>query len=289
MEETMKNVGSTEANIALVQSMYAAFGRGDIGAVVEFCAPDVDWEVIGPARKLPLLGARRGTAEVEKYFRLAHEIYTFTEFSPENFVAGGDTVVALGRYSFTFNHNGRNVATEFAHAFTLSDGKVARCRAFVDSAQMIEAYGAAGDDEAAGAAERNKAIIRRWVEDGWNKHNLALIDEIYASDVCQHDANGPPVTNVEELKGYVGGLMTAFPDLTFTIESLAAEGDRVVWRFDCRGTHRGPLMGIPATGKSGAVTGQAEFRFAGDKVAEIWINYDLFGLLRQLGVVPAQP
>jgi steroid delta-isomerase-like uncharacterized protein len=288
MEEIMKNVSSTEANVGLVQSMYAAFGRGDIGAVVEFCAPGVDWEVIGPARKLSLFGARRGTTEVEGYFRLADETYTFTEFSPENFIAGGDTVVALGHYSFTFKHNGRNVATEFAHVFTLRDGKVVKCRAFIDSAQMVEAHGVAGDHQA-GEADRNKAIIRRWIEDGWNNHNLALIDDIYASDVLQHDPNGPPVTSAADLKDYVGGLMKAFPDLSFAIESLTAEGDRVSCRFDGRGTHLGPLMGIPATGKTGSATGQLEFRFAGDKVAEVWVNYDLLGLLRQLGAIPEQP
>jgi steroid delta-isomerase-like uncharacterized protein len=284
MEEIMKNVSSTEANIALVQSMYAAFGRGDIPAIVAACAPDIAWEVVGPAKDFPLFGVRHGSAEVERFFRQLPEVHAFTEFSPENFVAGGDTVVAIGHYSFTLNSNGRHVATEWVHVFTLHDGTVARFREFTDTAQMVDAYRMAGTDL---STERNKAIIRRWIEDGWNNQNLVLIDEIYAPDVLQHDPNGPPVTSAAELKDYVGGLMTAFPDLSFTIESLTAEGDHVSCRFDGRGTHRGPLMGIPATGKTGSVTGQLEFRFAGDKVAEVWVNYDLFGLLRQIGVIPA--
>jgi steroid delta-isomerase-like uncharacterized protein len=139
----------------------------------------------------------------------------------------------------------------------------------------------------AGTVERNKATIRRWIEDGWNKHNLALIDEIYTPDVRQYDPNSPPVTDSQELKGYIGGLMTALPDLKFSVESLTAEDNRVIWRFISRGTHTGPLMGIPATGKSAAVTGLVEFRFAGDKVSEVWVNFDQFGMLRQLGVIPA--
>jgi steroid delta-isomerase-like uncharacterized protein len=285
MEEIMKNVSSAEANIALVQSMYAAFGRGDIAAVIANCAPDVQWEVLGPPRSFPLFGTRRGAGEVEDFFRLLPEVHTFTEFSPENFVAGNDTVVALGHYSFTLNNNGRTVATEWAHAFTIRDGMVTRFREFTDSAQMLDAYRAGNGT----ATERNKAIIRRWIEEGWNQRNLALVDELYTADVRQHDANSPPLVGTEALKGYVGGLLAAFPDLAFTIESLTAEGDRVACRFEGHGTHRGPLMGIAATGKTGAVTGQLEFRFAGDKVAEVWVNYDLFGLLRQLGVIPAQP
>jgi steroid delta-isomerase-like uncharacterized protein len=286
MEEIMKNVSSTEANVALVRSMYAAFGRGDIAAIVAACSPDIDWEVVGAAEDFPLFGARHGSAGVEGFFRQLPEVHRFTEFSPENFAAGGDTVVALGHYSFAFNHNGRKVATEWAHAFTLRDGKVAKFREYTDSAQMVEAYRAAGDGKSS-PAERNKAIIRRWVEDGWNKRNIALIDEIFAADVRQHDPNGALVTNAEELKTYVGGLMTAFPDLTFTIASLTAEADRVVCRFDSRGTHRAAFGNIPPTGKTGRVTGQLEFHFAGDKVSEVWVDYDLFGLLRQLGVLPA--
>ena len=78
----MKNVSSTEANIALVQSMYAAFGRGDIPAIVAACAPDIAWEVVGPAKDFPLFGVRHGSAEVERFFRQLPEVHAFTEFSP---------------------------------------------------------------------------------------------------------------------------------------------------------------------------------------------------------------
>jgi len=301
----MKNVSSNEANVALVKSMYAALGRGDIPSILAMCSPDIDWEVIGPAKDFPLLGARRGRAGVEKFFRDLPEVHTFTEFSPENFIAGGDTVVVLGHYSFTFNRNSRHVATEWAHAFTIRDGKLAKFREYTDTAQMVEAYRMSGggrlptaghgvttansiaDGDAASATERNKARIRRWVEDGWNKHNPALIDEIYAADVRQHDANGMPVNNAAELKSYVAALIAGFPDLEFTIESLAAEGDRVILRFGWRGSHRGQFANIPATGKAAAATGLVEFRFAGDRVAEVWVTYDLFGILQQLGVIPA--
>src|ERR1700682_1324884 len=82
--------------------------------------------------------------------------------------------------------------------------------------------------------------------------------------------------------------MTAFPDLRTTSESLTAEADRVVCRFDSRGTHLAAFGNIPPTGKTGRVTGQLEFHFAGDKVSEVWVDYDLFGLLGHLGVTPAK-
>ena len=280
----MKTVSTAEANIALVQSMYTAFFKRDLASIFAACTPDIDWESIGPRKGYPIFGPRRGVGEVEQFFQTLAEVHQFSEFSPKEFLASGETVVVLGHYAFTISHNRRVVASDWAHAFTIRDGKVAKFREHTDSAKIVEAN---TDTDVAEAIEGNKATIRRWIEDGWNRHNPALIDEIFAPDVVQHDPNSPPVTNAAALKEYVGGLMSAFPDIRFTIENLAADGDRVIWRFDSRATHRGLLMGIPATGKTGAATGQVEFRFAGGKVAEIWVNYDQFGLLRQLGVIPA--
>jgi steroid delta-isomerase-like uncharacterized protein len=280
----MKNFANAEANIALVQGLYSAFFKRDLASIIAACAPDVEWESIGPRDAYPIFGPRHGIAAVEQFFRTLAEVHHFNEFSPQEFLASGDMVVVLGHYAFTISHNGRKVASDWAHAFTISEGKVVRFREHTDSGKIADANRDAG---AAAAGAANKAVIRRWVEEGWNKGDPSLIDEIFASDVVQHDPNGPPATNAEGLKEYVGGLMSAFPDLRFTVENLAADGDRVVWRFDSRATHGGPLMGIPATGKAVSVTGQVEFRFAGSKVAEIWVNYDQFGLLRQLGVIPA--
>ena len=137
------------------------------------------------------------------------------------------------------------------------------------------------------STEQNKATIRKWVEEGWNKGNLAVADEVYAANVVQHDPGSPmPVTSSEALKMYVGGFRAAFPDLHFTIDDLLAEADKVVWRFTANGTQTGPLPNIPPTGKSGKVTGIVIFRFANSKVAEVWVNFDMLGLLQQLGVIP---
>lgn len=136
------------------------------------------------------------------------------------------------------------------------------------------------------SVEASRAMIRRWVEDGWNKRNVGLIDELFAVDVVEHDPGGLTITGAEALKAHIGGFLSALPDMRITIEDLVAEGDVVVWRGNFRGTHTGTLMNIPATGKTAMVSGLVEFRFAGGKVAEVWAMYDLFGLLRQIGVVP---
>jgi steroid delta-isomerase-like uncharacterized protein len=136
------------------------------------------------------------------------------------------------------------------------------------------------------SAEQNKSIVRRWVEEGWNKGNLAVIDQVYAGNYIQHEPSPMQVTSSEALKQYVGGYRTAFPDLHFTNDDLVAEGDKVVWRFTSTGTQTGAFMGIPATGKTGTVTGMVMFRLENSRIVEGWVNIDALGLLQQLGVIP---
>jgi hypothetical protein len=79
----------------------------------------------------------------------------------------------------------------------------------------------------------------------------------------------------------------AFPDLRVTVDDLVTDGDKVVRRFTLRGTHAGPFMGIPPTGRAVAAAGIAIDRLAGGKVAESWVSLDALNLLRQLGASPA--
>jgi steroid delta-isomerase-like uncharacterized protein len=136
------------------------------------------------------------------------------------------------------------------------------------------------------SAEQNKSIVRRWVEEGWNKGNLAIVDQLYAPNFVQHEPAPETVNSSEALKQYVGAYRTAFPDLYLKPEDLIAEGDKVTLRFTSGGTQNGPLMGMPATGKKGAITGIVIFRLENSRIAEAWVNIDLLGLLQQLGMIP---
>ena len=137
------------------------------------------------------------------------------------------------------------------------------------------------------STEQNKSIVRRWIEQGWNQGNLAVVNELYAADVVQHDPSSPvPVTSAEALRQYVAAFKSALPDLHFSVDDLLAEGDKVMWCFTSRGTHQGPLMGIPATGRTATVTGMVLFRLVDNKIAEVWVNFDTLGMLQQMGVIP---
>lgn len=137
-------------------------------------------------------------------------------------------------------------------------------------------------------AEANKAAIVRWVDEGWNKGNLDLADEMYAPDYFIHDPSTPDFAGgIEAFKQYVGGLRAGLPDIHFTVEEMVAEGPYVAWRFVAVATHTGELLGIPPTGRRATITGLVLSRFANGKWAEDYVNWDTFGMLRQLGVIPA--
>ncbi len=136
--------------------------------------------------------------------------------------------------------------------------------------------------------EQHKTIVRRMLEEVWNGGNLAVVDEIVATDYVGHDPSYPqPIRGPEGFKQWVMTARMAFPDFHITVEDLLAEGDRVVGRITMRGTHNGELAGLPPTGQSVEFSGIFVRRLEGDKFIEGWDMADMLGLLRQLGVIPA--
>jgi len=135
-------------------------------------------------------------------------------------------------------------------------------------------------------AEQNKALARRVLEEAANQRKLELIDELLAPDYVLHDPANPMVQDRETFKQFLNGHYVAFPDIQWTIEDVVAEGDRVVVRWILTGTHQGPLMGIPPTGKQVSMWGISIYRIAEGKVAEEWAVADVMGLMQQLGVIP---
>jgi ketosteroid isomerase-like protein len=130
----------SNANIAHVQSMYAAFGRGDVAALLAGMTQDIDWQTIGRPKDFPTLGPRKGVAQVQEFFQLVAEHEDFSDFSPREFYAADDKVFVLGSYSLKLKKTGKAIASEWVHVFTLKDGKVTRFREHTDTAQFAESY-----------------------------------------------------------------------------------------------------------------------------------------------------
>ena len=127
-------------NTAVVQDMYAAFGRGDIAALLGHVADDVVWiGVYGTGPHVPTSGERRGKAEVQEFFRQVAESTTFSSFEPKDFISTGNMVVCLGYYAAT-SSIGKKFDGDFAMVFHLRDGKVMRFQEFCNSAGINEAF-----------------------------------------------------------------------------------------------------------------------------------------------------
>jgi steroid delta-isomerase-like uncharacterized protein len=136
-------------------------------------------------------------------------------------------------------------------------------------------------------SEQNKTNVRRLFEEVWNKGYVPVADELFAPTYTHHDSSTPDVgRGPESEKKRVTLYRNAFPDIRFTIEDMLAEGETVVARWSCRGTHKGELNGIAPTGKQFNINGISIARFTNGKMFEGFINWDALGLMQQLGVVP---
>lgn len=135
----------------------------------------------------------------------------------------------------------------------------------------------------------NIKTVEKIFNEVWNKGNLSLIDKIVADDFVSNDETNPfrDEKGPAAYKKLVGMYLEAFPNTTFTIRDTIESGDKVVARWTAEGTHKGVLMGIPATGKDVKITGISIVRFT-DKgqIVEEWANWDTIGMMRQLGVIP---
>jgi steroid delta-isomerase-like uncharacterized protein len=136
-------------------------------------------------------------------------------------------------------------------------------------------------------SEGNKNTVRRLFEEVWNKGNLQVTDDLFTPNYSHHDSSTPDVGRGPESEKKRATLYrTAFPDLRLTVEDIIAEGETVVARWSCRGTHKGDLNGIAPTGKHVNLTGISIARFTNGKMSEGFVNWDALSLMQQLGVVP---
>jgi len=137
------------------------------------------------------------------------------------------------------------------------------------------------------SVQANKTLARRYLADFWNRGDEAAINEILAAGAVGHVAGKAFTAGPATLLARRVGLLSIYINPTFTLEDEIAAGDKVVIRWTFRGAHTGAGAGVPPTGKEVVATGINIFRIADGKIAELWVESDDLGELRQLGVIPA--
>jgi steroid delta-isomerase-like uncharacterized protein len=134
-------------------------------------------------------------------------------------------------------------------------------------------------------ADSNKALVRRWIEEGFNQRNLTVVDQLF---VEQFAVNGQ-VIGRDGLKRNMSRHLDGFPDLHVTIDDMLAEGQKVGMWYTVEGTHRGKFEAIPPTGNHVKWVGFDSFSVEHGKIASARFLSDYHGLLTQLGATLSLP
>ncbi|MFQ5911524.1 MAG: ester cyclase [Thermoplasmata archaeon] len=293
---------STEGNKAILRrGLLEMWSQGDLSILEELIAPDYIMHDVA--------GDFRGVEAYKQLFNLYRSAFPDLRFTVDDQVSEGDLVATHWTSSGT--HRGELMGIPATGKQTTSMGvtfsRIANDRAveewnYWDALGLLQQLGVVpamgrtdftwsepspitGDP---GMPEANKAIAMRYTDEVWNQRELDVLDEIMGADVVSHEATTEHVVGhgLNAMKQGITIYLTAFPDLHSTIDSMIAEGDKVVQRWTATGTNKGELMGMPATGKQATWIGVTIYRFADGKIAELWWAWNALGLLQQLGVVP---
>jgi uncharacterized protein len=133
---------SEQQNTRVVQQVYQAFGAGDVRALLNLLAADVEWR-LPEMTHVPFAGTWQGHPGVEKFLGTLARTQDVVEFKPTQFVSQGDTVIVLGHFAMRVKSTGRMSSSDWAHVWTIADGKVRRFREYVDTAVVSNAHTAA--------------------------------------------------------------------------------------------------------------------------------------------------
>ena len=137
-------------------------------------------------------------------------------------------------------------------------------------------------------SEENKALVRRWFEEVWNKGRSEAIEEMFAEDGIAHGLSDDPAASMKGPRDYRPFYETfrgAFPNIVVNIEDMVAEGDKVAARCSVTGKHTGDNLGFAATNTGVDFTGITIVRISDGKIVEAWNNFDFMRMNRQLGVL----
>ncbi len=137
-------------------------------------------------------------------------------------------------------------------------------------------------------SEENKALMRRWFEEVWNKGRAEALPEMFADAGIAHGLSDDPANPLRGPAGFVpfhAQFREAFPNIEVVVEDQIAEGDRVATRCSVRGKHTGDSLGLAATQSPVDFTGITITRIKDGKIVEAWNNFDFMKMYRQLGAI----
>jgi predicted ester cyclase len=262
-----------------------------------------DWVVEDYVEHEPIPGQPPGREGLKWAYRVFNEPFPDLEFDFADVIAEDDLIVgrgigeAVNKGSFMgIPATNKVVRWTGTRLFRMRDGRIIEGWVNIDMLSMMQQLGVIptpppGPEPvpaphltgAPSTREANKALMRRFIEEVWNKGDLDVADEVFHPEASSPSAPGLPPGGAG-VKVIAGMFRNAFPDYHMEITHIVAEADRVAARFWQSGTHEGELMGIAPTGKKVAWSEIGILRIADGKVVESWYDVDMMGLMSQLGV-----
>ena len=265
------------------------------------------WVVEDYVENEPIPNQKPGLEGLKEAYRIFNTPFPDIHFIFEDVLGEGDLVFGRGVISGTHEKEfmgipptGKKVYWTGTRLFRLKDGKITEGWVNIDMLGLLQQLGVVPappgttwpppkveppqvEGGRVTTPEENKAIMRRMIDEVWNKRNLDVADELFHPEASSPSAPTLP-RGPEGVKLIARMFHSAFPDYWMRIDHMVADGDRVAAKFTQGGTHQGELFGIPATGKQAEWTETGILRIADGKIVESWYDVDMLGMMQQLGV-----
>ena len=129
----------SEQNKEIVNQAYSNFKTGNINGLLDLMADDVNW-TLPQMEGVPFAGTRTGRDSVGEFFQSVNSTQESLRFEPRELIAEGDKVVALGNYQWRVKANAHEFGGDFAHVFTIRDGKIVAFNEYMDTAACRDAH-----------------------------------------------------------------------------------------------------------------------------------------------------
>ncbi len=131
----------SEANKGTVQAIYGAFGRGDVGFILERVTDTTLWDFSAHESDVPWHAPIQGRRELPNFFKAMADHIDFEAFEPRAFMSDGRDVVVKLRVAYKVKRTGRRVDEEQVQWWSFDDaGRIASLRHYEDTAMVRDSW-----------------------------------------------------------------------------------------------------------------------------------------------------
>lgn len=254
---------------SLFRAAYEAVNAGDLDTFVTYFAED------GVSMALPPPPSVENVVIGRERLRSVHASLVERNWHVEftSFQTQGDVATFTAQVEEDLFRDLNILPMEFSGTVAAQDG-------LIRSAVWVMSKDSLARLEAAIARMESRALVERLYEKVFNQKNLDVVDEIYASDVTDHDFGD---TDREAVKAGIAGVLVGLPDLEVTTDLWLVDGDLVTTRVTFSGTHQGEWLDVPPSGNTVTWTHIDIHRIEDGRITDIWHTVPVGDILQQMG------